>query len=443
MRKSTLPNKTGYLLKEDSALLLLGPALLIRLSFCTLLLLATMTRTTAQWVALNTGTNEYLRDVHFLDSDYGAVVGDGGTVLLTENGGLDWEVIGMGIEEDLTAVLIWNQDTLLVSGRTTGPLKTYLSTNGGMNWTTVNDALELARIDNRLLSSGYDTFDWSDDQGQTWTASGATIGNTTIISQIDIADAETAFASGNVSGFSQYSFYGYRTIDQGEHWAPIYVFDLPNSDSWTASAYPQADTLLVFTNEPINFLPGPNNKLIRLTNYYFDTSNGLNNWRFDSETINENLPTYVHDAAFVNSNMGYIVGENGQIYRTVDGGQQWTSIYLGTQALHAIALVDMEIAYVVGAQGLVLKNENLTSLMNPGAMDQLEIWPNPTADQIYIRGIDLPSTKVFLYDMSGRLLKSWTWHQGEPVNLRNLPRGQYQLSVQLKRQRLTYPILKQ
>ncbi len=396
----------------------------------------------AQWVELETGTTALLRGVHFLNDEYGVVVGDNGTILLTQNAGQDWENIGGTINEDLTSILIWNRDTLLVSGQSAGRQATFLSTNGGMDWHPVNEAIEVEKIGERILSCGYDTFDWSDDQGINWTPTEAAIGGTTLLSRIDIADMQTATASGNISGFAHYSFYAYRTIDAGVSWDPLYVFDLPNSDAWTASAFPQADTLLVFTNEQASFLPGPNNKLVRLTDFYFDTQNGINSWRFTSEMINSATPTYVQDAAFVDSRMGYMVGENGQIYRTLDGGLDWVSIYPGTTALQAIALIDMEIAYVVGADGLILKNENLTSTLNPMKPDILEIWPNPTVDQINLKGVDLQTTKIQLYSMSGQLIRAFTWRQGEPISLAGLPKGQYQLVVQMQRQRLSYPLIK-
>lgn len=396
----------------------------------------------AQWVELSTGTNALLRDVHFLDHEYGAVVGNNGTVLLTENAGQDWQSIGGAISEDLSSVLIWNRDTILVSGQTTGIQATFLSTNGGMDWIPVNEAMDVKKMGQRILSCGHDTFDWSDDQGVNWTPTEATIGGTTLISEIDIADEQTAVASGNVGGFAHYSYYGYRTIDAGKSWQPLHVFDLPNSDAWTASAFPQADTLLVFTNEQVNFLPGPNNKLVRLTNFYYDTQNGLNSWRFSSETLNAATPTYVHDAAFVDSRMGYIVGENGQIYRTLDGGANWSNIYMGTTNLESIALIDMEIAYVVGANGLILKNENLTSTINPVNPDLLKIWPNPTADWLRVEGVDQASTDIFLYNMNGQLVKRLIWQEGVPISLAALPAGQYQLVVQLKRERVSYPVIK-
>ena len=396
----------------------------------------------AQWIELSTGTNTMLRDVHFLDHEYGAVVGDNGTILLTENAGQNWQNVGDAISEDLSSVLIWNRDTLLVSGQTSGQSATFLSTNGGLDWLPVNEAIETAKVGLRILSCGYDTFDWSDDQGANWTPTEAIFGGTMLISAIDIADAQTATASGNIGRVGQYSFYGYRTVDAGVSWAPISTMDLPNSDALTASAYPQADTLLVFTNEQVNFLPGPKNKLIRLTDFYFDTQNGTDSWRFNGEIISSATPSYVHDAAFVDSRMGYVVGENGQIYRTTNGGADWTSIYVGTTALQSIALIDMEIAYVVGADGLVLKNENLTSTLNPIAPNQLEVWPNPTVDEIRLKGVDLPATDVYLYSMSGQLIQTFTWRRGEAISLVGLPTGQYQLVVQLQRQRLSHSILK-
>lgn len=402
----------------------------------------TFSKLHAQWIELSTGTNALLRDVHFLDHEYGAAVGNNGTVLLTENAGQDWQSIGGAISEDLSSVLIWNHDTILVSGQKAGLQATFLSTNAGMDWIPVNEAIEVEKMGQRILSCSFDTFDWSDDHGANWTPTEATIGGTTLISAIDVADEQTAIASGNVGGFAQYSYYAFRTINAGGNWEPLYVFDLPNADAWTASAFPHADTLLVFTNEQVNFLPGPNNKLVRLTNFYYDTQNGINSWRFTSETINAATPTYVHDAAFVNSNMGYMVGENGQIYRTLDGGSNWSSIYMGNTHLESIALIDMEIAYVVGANGLILKNENLTSTLHPVNPDLLKIWPNPTSDWVTIEGVDQASTDIFIYSMSGQVIKKLAWQRGVPISLAGLPSGQYQLVVQLKRQRVSYPVIK-
>ena len=49
--------------------------------------------TSSQWLVLNSGTTEKLRDVNFLDTEYGVVAGDNATVLLTRDGGQTWTSI--------------------------------------------------------------------------------------------------------------------------------------------------------------------------------------------------------------------------------------------------------------------------------------------------------------------------------------------------------------
>lgn len=396
----------------------------------------------AQWSRLTTGTTENLTDIHFLTTSYGAAVGESGTVLLTTDSGLHWNEVGQGLSANLRSVWVWNTDTLLVAGKDGVNHEVYLSTDSGANWQLTEEAFEVNRMDNRLLAIGYDYFRKSDDSGLTWTDGLPVIGGTTLLSQLEIADTATAVGAGNISGFIAYSFYAYRTVDQGENWSPLYVFDLPNADAWTASAYPHPDTLLVFMNEQVNFLPGPNNSLARLTDFYFDTTSGINSWRFDGQVINNQIPTYVHDAAFLDALQGYMVGEDGNIYETLDGGENWASIYVGDIPLRSIVLLDQQMGFVVGDNGLILKNENLTDTQKPQETPQLKLWPNPSRGKLQVEGIPLASTSMSIYDSMGRLLRHFRWRENEDINLADLPAGVYQLSIQLERQQLSFKIVK-
>lgn len=396
----------------------------------------------AQWSRLTTGTTENLTDIHFLTTSYGVAVGESGTVLLTTDSGLHWNEIGQDLSADLGSVWVWSVDTLLVAGKEGVNHETYQSTTSGNDWQLTEAAFEVSRMDNRLLAIGYDYFRWSEDRGLTWMEGLPVIGGTTLLSELEIADAEVAVGTGNISGFVAYSFYAYRSSNKGESWDPLYVFDLPNADAWTASSYPHRDTLFVFTNEQINFLPGPNNSLVRLTDFYFDTTNGINSWRFDGQVINSQMPTYVHDAAFLDAWQGYVVGEDGHIYETLDGGENWTSIYEGDIPLRSIVLLDQQMGFVVGDNGLVLKNENLTDTQKPQEAPQLKLWPNPSRDMLKVEGIQLASTTISIYDSMGRLLRHFQWQKNEDISLVELPAGVYHLSIQLERQQLSFKIVK-
>lgn len=61
----------------------------------------------------------------------------------------------------------------------------------------------------------------------------------------------------------------------------------------------------------------------------------------------------------------------------------------------------MEIVYVVGVDGLILKNENFIFFMNLLNFDLFKIWFNLSIDWVQIEGVDQVSMDVFLYNMSG------------------------------------------
>lgn len=395
-----------------------------------------------QWIQLNSGTAQHLKDIHFLNPAYGVAVGDNGTVLLTLDSGQQWNAIADGLSTNFSSVLVWNVDTILIAGKDESTPTTYLTTDAGQEWTLVDDGFEVERIGDRLLGIGYNTFRKSDTQGQVWEQGAGIIGNTTLPEQIKVADDQHAVVTGNVSGFFGYSFYGYRTKDQGDSWFPFYVFDLPNADAATASSYPHPDTLFVFTNEQDGFLPGPNNGLFRLTDFYFETANGVDSWRFNASLINSQIPTYVYDAAFVDGQKGYMVGENGQIYVTTDAGQNWDSVFDSGVSLNRIYLLANQMAFIVGNEGTILKNENLTSTHYPTRLIDIVLWPNPTHGELQIKGVDLPATNMYLFDVTGRLIRQFNWRQSESISLDGLPQGVYELAIKLKWQQLMFKIVK-
>lgn len=66
----------------------------------------------------------------------------------------------------------------------------------------------------------------------------------------------------------------------------------------------------------------------------------------------------------------------------MDGGDNWFSIYVGIINLEFIVLIDMEIVYVVGVDGLILKNENFIFFMNLLNFDLFKIWFNLSIDWV-------------------------------------------------------------
>ena len=72
--------------------------------------------------------------------------------------------------------------------------------------------------------------------------------------------------------------------------------------------------------------------------------------------------------------------------------------------------------------------EQLTDLQNEETVKQISLYPNPTADYVYILpGKDVVVNEVYLYNLEGRLLV--TQKVLSPINLTNFPQGTYILKT--------------
>lgn len=64
---------------------------------------------------------------------------------------------------------------------------------------------------------------------------------------------------------------------------------------------------------------------------------------------------YLWDIIFVNSNTGWIAGNNGYIYKTTDGGNNWNSIYIGGYSYFDVFFIDSNNGWFVGDSSRILK----------------------------------------------------------------------------------------
>ena len=87
------------------------------------------------WLSLASGTTTNLRDVTFVDLDQGWVVGDRGTLLRTVDGGETWHVQNSNTDRRLSSVVFADA----VSGWVVGDDGTILRTrDGGLNLATIS-----------------------------------------------------------------------------------------------------------------------------------------------------------------------------------------------------------------------------------------------------------------------------------------------------------------
>ncbi|NUQ43175.1 MAG: choice-of-anchor D domain-containing protein, partial [Calditrichaceae bacterium] len=81
---------------------------------------------------VNIGTTANLYGVSFLNGSYGAVVGAGGVLYITSNGGLTWTEVSLGVNVDLRAIQFIGSAAFIVGAN--GYIAR--STDGGITWTS-------------------------------------------------------------------------------------------------------------------------------------------------------------------------------------------------------------------------------------------------------------------------------------------------------------------
>ncbi len=149
----------------------------------------------------------------------------------------------------------------------------------------------------------------------------------------------------------------YKSSDEGV--AFDLLFQEPNGGSFPAMHFANKDTGFIIANVT-TFLSEDPWTLYHKIAYY--TTDGGFTW---DSAVNQ-FPTTsdysqaanAYDIKFLDSKIGFIVGDQGSIYKTTDGGHTWSKKTVPndvTGILQSISIVNANIAYVSGWGGAVLK----------------------------------------------------------------------------------------
>ena len=80
-------------------------------------------------------------------------------------------------------------------------------------------------------------------------------------------------------------------------------------------------------------------------NFEKDLTIGLEGWEISRSSYDFDINP--RDIYFVNENIGFVVGYNGDIYKTTDSGTTWRKMISGTTFhLHSVFFIDENLGYV-------------------------------------------------------------------------------------------------
>lgn len=314
---------------------------------------------TVKWDSLDTGIDDDLYDVHFVDENTGYVAGGNqysGIVIKTANGGDSWTSLFTSlpgsIEDYPLGISFVDENTGYICGTNGFIMKT---TNGGADWT------------------------------------GQTSGTSEELNAIQFVDSETGYCVGNNGTIL-------KTTDGGSNW-------VTQSSGTTENLYD-----VHFIDGSTGYAGGGSAMDVTLI---LKTSDGGSNWVDinTSVTENEERITGIH---FLDISTGYLVNDqiyNPKIFRTTDGGTSWSDIsptMSGEEGFNNVFFLDAATGFVVG------NNDNYRALIL-ATNDSGQTWHvNDTAQGGTLQAVDFPSSnKGFAVGYDGTVLRYTSSSSGD------------------------------
>ncbi len=374
----------------------------------------------AQFVVCNSPTTNRLNDVFFLDENIGVAVGEKSTVLRSTDGGLNWTIV---YESDpsvsFTKVRFFDQQHGIVIGK-----DILITEDAGQSWTSQGMIgarfYDIAVLNNTtcVVSAKFGDVNLikSEDLGMTWD---------TLVIDSHFNFATLSFVNEQVGYACRGSIDGNqirKTTDGGITWEPY------SSNTGSVISVIEA---LVFVSEDKGFRGGWYNSSLYMT------EDGAITWN-QATTVTDTGGTQPFEPSILDfdirasrPNSYYACGWYGELYKSVDGGEHWVSLNPGTDVnLYGIFFLNDNLGWIVGDDGLILKTTQGGVTANVELdYHTIGLYPNPVDAILHL---DLPSREVIqqiqISTMSGQVLASFEKTE-QDIDVHFLPQGVYMVQV--------------
>ena len=310
--------------------------------------------------------------IKFYSSTLGMIAGEGGTVVITKDGGATWSYVSTG-QTGIIFDFVFISATEIWGAAETGIV--IHSTDGGSTWstTTINGFSSFLSTSlagsNIFIAGEYGIIISKDVSAASWSAIVDPSAQST--NWISFSDANTGYAVGQYGYIAKTSdkgvtwtqfqdemfydtFYGVQAKGTGSCWVAGeegVIFHTPDG----GSTWEQQTTGLTTTLTSLSFVDTLNGWAAGDTGVILHTADGGATWSKQTSGTTSNL----FGIYFRDSNKGWCVGSGGIMLRTTNGGSSWSTMTsVTTNNLNSITMVNANLGFAVGASGVILKSSD-------------------------------------------------------------------------------------
>ncbi|SFB48753.1 Por secretion system C-terminal sorting domain-containing protein [Algoriphagus aquimarinus] len=387
------------------------------------------------WTKITSGTNQSLNDISFINSDTVYIAGDQGVILRSYDGGNKWSPLNSGQSTNLNGIAF---STPLIGYAVGDAGKILKTLDGGNSWlpqisavTTDLKKVAISKLDIRIVTVVGDLATALRSTNSAATFAKANLGATNtrnikalayipasnlvfavgqegyLISSTNAGSSYTQRLAGIRNDFSGTDFKTDRVGHIIGQRGAVYI---TSNGATTLTSRPVPDAVdligLDYWNTAFGYVGSNSGKMFRTSNsgsawvpvhaqtpetitgfylfapsvLYITGTNGYIARSFDSggtwdrAGIKTNTTENLRDITFFDYQVGFAMGDNGQISWT-SGGNTWENLpKLTSEDLNALSKLDSNTAIIVGDAGVILKS-----------VDTARTW----------RKIDVPYTENF------------------------------------------------
>ncbi len=351
-------------------------------------------KTVGSWTFQQTWVTYDIKGLYVKSSDVIWVSGNGGCILKTSNGGVVWERVNVSVNSNFPSISFYGTGAWVFGcvsvKQGTGEDKTKVadvsnilrSVDDGFSWgqairvnkegerdiwSSVSGTTfcfgEYKKINDNVIcavggknfgveGSNFGIIMYSEDDGYQWEAKVTDGEAYNKFNGIDFATDNLGFAVGH-NGMI------FKTLDAGKNWdeQPLIEYEKTIDGTPTTITVEAKFNKIHFVNSTTGFIVGDGSTILKTNDIIADSAQAWVSVFDPADFPDEDFANLeFNNFHFVNDNTGWVVGNNGIILRTDNGGSSWTVVDSYTQVdLNNVHLLDANNAFVVGAGGTIMR----------------------------------------------------------------------------------------